>query len=389
MKNTKGLKRHQERKTPMRFDGNRKDHCYGCCTCGEKEEVSEKVTETGMESSQGFTLVELLVVIAIIGILISLLLPAVQAAREAGRRMSCTNNMKQLGLAMHNFHDAYGKFPSLASSSNYCYSPQAQLLSFVEQAALRNMINLEEPLFQGSAMSNLTINPFYAETITRQVELFQCPTDDGEREFQLTEDKVGTIKNCAPGNYVACTGSGSGTYYDCRYKTDGWLYYDCKTCFASFLDGTSNTMIFSETLRGCGDTRVAAGPEGNPKRQTIVGSSMFRPVTGKAGLSGLADPSDTEMKAWCTAGTSFQGERAGSWLVGKPYAAVFCAWLMPNSNFHDITSMSIGYCSARSNHPGGINVLMGDGSVRKISDSISKEKWRAMATIAGSETESL
>ena len=337
----------------------------------------------------GFTLVELLVVIAIIGILISLLLPAVQAAREAGRRMSCTNNLKQLGLAMHNFHDGHGLLPSLASSSNYCYSPQAQLLPYVEQASLQSLIDFEAPLFVGSAMKDLTINSKYAETITMQLSLFKCPTDAGESEFQLTEDKLGTIKNCAGGNYVACIGSGTGTTYDCRYETDGWLYYNCQSTMATFLDGTSNTMIFSETLRGCGDANVAPGPEGNPKRQTISGASLFRPVTGKAGLSGLNNPTDAEMSTWCTASTSFQGERAASWMVGKPYASTYSAWLPPNSKFHDITSMSIGYFSARSDHPGGVNILLGDGSVRRISNDIAVDLWRALATVAGSESETL
>ncbi|MDO5565644.1 MAG: DUF1559 domain-containing protein, partial [Planctomycetia bacterium] len=145
-------------------------------------------------------------------------------------------------------------------------------------------------------------------------------------------------------------------------------------------------MNFSETLRGSGDAAVVPGPTGNPKRQTMLVNTMFKPVSGKQGLGGLADPTEADMSAWLTSSSTFQGERAGSWLVGKPYACSYSAWLMPNSRFHDATSMSIGYFSARSEHPGNVNVLNVDGSVRTVSESISKDTWRAAATIDQAES---
>ena len=100
-------------------------------------------------SHNGFSLVELLVVIAIIGILVALLLPAVQAAREAARRMSCTNNLKQCGLAVHLYESGYRVFPSVTNSPTYCFSVQAKLLPFAEQANLQSLINFSLPLFTG------------------------------------------------------------------------------------------------------------------------------------------------------------------------------------------------------------------------------------------------
>ncbi|MDO4586082.1 MAG: DUF1559 domain-containing protein [Planctomycetia bacterium] len=372
--------------------------CGNCCnggSCGcccdpknrTKSDSSRPSTTPARENrlDSGFTLVELLTVIAIIGILIGLLLPAVQSAREAARRMECSNNLKQIGLALHNFHDSQQRFPTLGESSNYCYSPIAQILAYAEQASLRDLIDLDEPLFVGSAMKDLTINPIYAEIISYKIPLVTCPSDGGLNEFQLTEDKVGEIKNCAGGNYVVCIGSGTGVNYDCRYPTDGIIYYGSKTSFASILDGTSNTMFFSETLRGCGDSAVAPAPKGNPKRQTMLISQLFRPVSGSQGLGGLADPTDAEMAAWLNDDSTFQGERGGSWIVGKPYACSFSAYLLPNSSFHDVVSMSIGYFSARSSHPGIVNVLNVDGSVRSVANLVSKDAWRAAATIAEKE----
>ena len=160
----------------------------------------------------GFTLVELLVVIAIIGILVGLLLPAIQAAREASRRMSCGNNLKQLGVALHNYHDTYKVFPGVNDSRSF--SVQAKLLPYVEQENVRGLIDFSQVLLAGSPGA-VYLNPVQAEAARTVLPLFRCPSD-GMRDV-FTEYQIGNPGDAfAGGNYVVCSGSGTGTSYDTR-----------------------------------------------------------------------------------------------------------------------------------------------------------------------------
>lgn len=127
---------------------------------------------------RGFTLIELLVVIFIIGILVGLLLPAVQSAREAARRMKCHNNFKQLGLAVHNYESAHRAFPRI-SSYHTGFSPQARILPFVEQGNLHNLIDYSEPLMTFGSGVTQSLNPAFQGVQDRLVPVLLCPSDSG------------------------------------------------------------------------------------------------------------------------------------------------------------------------------------------------------------------
>lgn len=325
---------------------------------------------------KAFTLVELLVVIAIIGILIALLLPAVQAARATARRMSCTNNLKQFALAMHNYHDSYRCFPGLGTSSMTSFSAQAKILPFAEQKVLKSLIDFNEPLFTGSSHSQ-TLNPVQVEAARHVVPMFRCPSD-GEIDT-YTEYYTNTGQAFAGGNYVVCSGSGIGTNYDIRYPTDGLFFYGSARAIRDIQDGTSNTALISETILG--NHKETSGSEADdPTRQ--IASSSASPNSGAPGLAGIVDP---DLAGLVNGATSWKGNRASAWIVGKSYTSTFCTYARPNSQIPDWFSMGIGFFAARGSHPGGANVALADGSVRFASDTIDLQTWRALGSCDGGE----
>jgi len=344
----------------------------------ENEPLSGKPSFT---RELGFTLLELLVVITIIGILISLLLPAIQAAREAARRMSCANNLKQIDLALHNYHAQFNCFPGLGASSLASFSVQARLLPFVEQTNLQNLIDFTQPLYLGTSHSQ-TMNPVQRSASMTRLSLFRCPSDGGE---DLCDGNDGVYQEnggvVAGGNYVVCSGSGKGTTYDLRYPTDGLFYYGSACGFRDIQDGSSNTMVFSESILGSrtSASTQSAVPTGFDR---LAGFSGHVPNTDSPGLSGLVDPDLASLAKRCQL---WFGTRSFGWIVGKPMATTFTAYLRPNDPVPDVFSMSIGFFAARSFHPGGVHAAFGDGSVHFINDSITAEAWRALATRAGGE----
>ena len=327
------------------------------------------------DTRHGFTLVELLVVIAIIGILVALLLPAVQAAREAARRMTCSNNIRQCALAMHNYHDTYRCLPGFADSNNTSFSPQARLLPFAEQAGLQDLINFQQPLFIGSFSRN-RLNPLQAPAARTRVPLFRCPSD-GENDI-FTEYHVDPGDAFAGGNYMVCLGSGTGTYYDHRYPTDGAFYQKSACSFSTYTDGLSNSLLFGEALLGSHRDTRGPNPE-DPQRQ--VGNCTSLSTTGP-GLGGLANPHLAAIVAGCS---SWLGLRAAGWIVGKVYTCTFNSYMPPNTPVPDVYRMGMGWFAARSNHPGGVNVALADGSVRFISGTTDLPTWRALGSVRGGE----
>ncbi|WP_406697722.1 DUF1559 domain-containing protein [Singulisphaera sp. Ch08] len=321
---------------------------------------------------QGFTLIELLVVIAIIAVLIGLLLPAVQAAREAARRMQCTNNLKQLGLAMHHYESTLNSFPGMGAGRRW-YSIQARLLPFIEQANLQQAFVLEQDLFTFTGTS--TLNPAQQTAAAIVVGLFLCPSDGRSPVF--TGYNSATF---AGTNYMASTGSGDPTrlYYDSRFPTDGLFWSDSGVRLAELRDGTSITMLMSESLLGHGSTTTGPTPV-DGKRQSAGLSGTVKVLSGVPGSTPVLSES------LCSSASSWSGDRGISWIWGQTPKACFDAWRPPNARFPDCSTNGIGFFKASSQHPGGVNVLFGDGHVQFVRDSLQPAVWRGLATRAGGE----
>ena len=299
---------------------------------------------------KGFTLVELLVVIAIIGILVALLLPAVQAAREAARRMQCTNNLKQLGLACQNFHDTYNEFPTACSQnaakavggSNWQrWSYACTLLPFMEQQALYD----EWVTNRIGATNPWDTNDFTCALIPG----FLCPSD---------------------GNGKTSSGTRARISYHCN-RGDYWLHWDWDECrgvfgdrertyhtMASIEDGTSNTMLISE---------VRIGKQGSNRIETgfatgVGGGNGAAPalVSSRAGANGMLN------------GSVSTNDQCAGWRWADAHS-VYTQWhavLPPNSPNGGNGPEDWSLISASSYHPGGVNVAFVDGSVHFISETI-------------------
>ncbi|WP_152053014.1 DUF1559 domain-containing protein [Tautonia marina] len=312
----------------------------------------------------GFTLIELLVVIAIIGILIALLLPAVQSAREAARRIACNNNLKQIGIAMHQYHDTNGCLPPANLGPVYQFSPLARVFPFLEQAALFSAINFDLGLRAGG---NAPVRPENLTATQTEVAVFLCPSDGNNRIILDPQYR--------PANYVASAGSGvpdDGNFL--APLADGVSFVSSLVSFANIQDGLSNTAMVSESLVGEGrDT--AAGTRGDVKRQYLhLGSEQ--PPANRPSIEN------------CGVGASFpwRGNRNYGWAVGRLDAALYNHFLLPNDRQPDCYHTHVrGWKAARSDHPGGVNLLFCDGHVGFLKDTVNPMTWRALATRRGGE----
>ena len=354
-------------------------------------------------SRRAFTLVELLVVIAIIGVLVALLLPAVQAAREAARRSQCSNNQKQLGIALHNYHDTFGKFVYMrggwASPSGRCgdYSGIVGLLPYFEQGTRSDQVAATAALGNTTSTATLTAPhpynngylPWQGQVSTMICPSASVPPNDyypllPQRTYHFS---VGTtIVN----NYAGIT---SGIF---GYQTQ--LSVGSPTCIGGnlqkgmrdIIDGTSNTIAISE--KGLGAARNTS--------RTIFGQSTYSNTTASL----LADPASclaTAVNKRYIAGRNISTFNSGNlWAFGHPHWGGFNTVLPPNSpscyEGGDNPSNASGIYSVNSFHPGGVIGCMADGSVRFISETIncgnfgtgttpSYGVWGAMGTIFGGE----
>jgi prepilin-type N-terminal cleavage/methylation domain-containing protein/prepilin-type processing-associated H-X9-DG protein len=327
-----------------------------------------------------FTLVELLVVITIIGVLIALLLPAVQAARESARRTQCSNNLRQLGLAMHNYVSAHDMFPNSAWSDAVHaypldYSPLAKLLPYCEQENLQGLIDYTvHPggKFGLGHFGNAAQLRAIAGTV---VPVFLCPSDQEKPLHSLVSDSV-TV-SFAGTNYAFNGGDGTNSNTNMATAVDkgGICWPDAKIGYQEITDGTSHTIAFTESLRGPGDT-----PALTPTPDVQVYCAAPCSIS-------LAETAESEgVSALLPSVTGWNGTRLSQWLEGGlPTGPLMNGRFPPNSPIPDLTGGSAKLTGARSRHPGGVNACFCDGSTQFIADGICITTWRALWTRAGGE----
>lgn len=307
---------------------------------------------------RGFTLIELLVVIAIIAILIALLLPAVQQAREAARRTQCRNNLKQLGLALHNYHDNFNSFPpgrvrnGFATpdawySGNIAWLPR--LLPMIDQAPLFNTIDWN--LGQGTSGTdgNSGVNGAAPSGARRQIiPAFRCPSDPGNGGAAWTDPLGNRVNGAPPDGSYATTNYAANIGRTTRLNTNppGILGQNTKIGIRDVLDGTSNTLAISELVIG------------------------FHRI----GTNDTADNTDCAAGAKDTTGTRQAG---GSWFYAYfPQTSFFNTYVGPNAKAFDcgVNSDRVN-SAARSLHVGGVHVLLCDGTVRFVSENVNLGTW--------------
>jgi len=329
-----------------------------------------------MRFKRGFTLVELLVVIAIIGVLVALLLPAIQAAREAARRNSCLNNLHQLGISLENYRSARKAFPVGAESREhpaapnsphtfYRWSALAHLTPYLEASAAYKALNLKVPLYG----ANLQVTPENAAAVNLLLPEFLCPSDR----------QTPVAAAFGPTNYAACGGSGrdGGT----PFNADGLFFVNSQVRAGQVTDGASKTVAFSESTLG-------------DSAENLIDAERAKPDSDYAFVftAPLTEASCESSVRW-----NVTNLRGFSWASGEYRCGLYNHYLAPNAPQFDCIANRLtgdnsqryavyGWRAARSRHPAGVHAAFADASARFYADDVNLNVWRAISTRAGNET---
>ena len=329
--------------------------------------------------SRGFTLVELLVVIAIIGVLIALLLPAVQQAREAARRMSCTNNLKQLGLALHNHHDTYGKFPAGASNEEDSSSDEtgahwsARLLPFVEQSNLYEALTLTTDSanfaagsggVSGASLASSNASHRNIAACETLIPGFRCPSAPIPEHIRDTSTDNWTVQNRVPASYLGnCSGtltsdhqSGQGQAWwgkSASNELNGIFQNFRPLRFADVTDGTSNTVAFGEAV---------PDPLNTGAREDS------------------ANGSSAQKDHWIIGGDDADVPQDWSEMFGTLGVGINLPKVAPGAS--GFSEYEFGYSSK---HPGGAMFCLTDGSVTFLAETTNAATRKGFGTRNGEE----